>query len=189
MVERSDAMPRWLRGAGRLFQKTSFNVFRLGRNDRIGPSQMKLEFAGINRLAQSGDATMPELAEPYRGFAARGDDGVVALADGKTIGWAWVRHGPFREPAGVGIASFPSDVSVVQFFEVNTVDRGRGYGVEILRELTRRLIATANSNPVIALVGVDNISSEKCFTRCGYTKAGKLTTRRVLGSPVASRVR
>ncbi|MEO8192481.1 MAG: GNAT family N-acetyltransferase [Gemmatimonadales bacterium] len=174
--------------AKRSWQTSRFNLLMFVGAPSSASAPTRIRFTGQNSLAQPGDAAHATLPDLYQGFAARGDAGVVASLDGRIVGWAWAREGPFVEPAGCGRIAFGGGQTVVQFFEVIEEHRGLGYGQLILDELTRRLIASSASRPVVAIVGVANEASRRCFVRSGYREVSRVSARRVLGMRPVSRV-
>lgn len=145
-----------------------------------------LKFAGLNGLNlpsdHSGELTLPS---PYDSFARDGEAGIVAFHDGELVGWAWIKDTPYDEPLGCGHIAYGAGAKVLRYFEVPPHQRGKGYGVEILREITRRLNRFGRDN-VIALVADKNIASIKCFESLGYHRKRNLVVARVCGVAMTS---
>ena len=148
-----------------------------------------LTFAGFNSLHlpsdPSGEVALPE---PYASFARDGDGGIVALREGEIVGWAWVKDTPYDEPLGCGHIAYGAGARVLRYFEVPPQQRGKGYGIEILREITRRLNHLGQDN-VIALVADRNMASIKCFEGLDYRRKRNLVVARVGGVAMTSHLK
>jgi GNAT superfamily N-acetyltransferase len=73
--------------------------------------------------------SIPELAHYVAGWPRRGDLGVVAEADGRLVGAAWLRFFPAHDP---GYGFVPADVPELSI-GVAATHRGRGIGRALLR--------------------------------------------------------
>lgn len=143
-----------------------------------------LTFVGLQRLG-GGEQQAPPVGLPdqHAEFLRQGDSGLIAMAGTQVAGWMWLRHGPFQEEVGCGIARIPEDVSVIRYFEVPPAWRGRGIGRSILIEGGRRFRAHT-SERAIAFVGIGNQPSLKAFGAAGYRNEGAVPFRRILGKPM-----
>jgi GNAT superfamily N-acetyltransferase len=124
----------------------------------------------------------PELTHYVDGYGRPGDLGVVALADGRAIGAAWVRQLTGEDP-GYG---YVDDETPELTIAVTPEWRGRGIGSRLMTELIDRC---SGAVPAMSLSCDPANPAMRLYERLGFIAVGASGTSVTMRNPLPTEVR